>query len=248
MSVRKIAIALIAAIAFAGPALAADKIRLGTEGAYPPFNQIDANGNVTGFDIDIGNALCAEMKADCEWVTQDWDGIIPALLAKKYDAIIASMSITEERKKAVAFTDRYYSNMLRFVAKKGSGLDADMLKGKAVGAQRATISASYLEDNMAGQVDIKLYDTQENAYLDLASGRTDSVLADMLVSYEWLNSDAGKGFEFIGESIDIDDKIGIALRKGDTELRDKFNAALKAIRANGTYDKINAKYFPFSIY
>ena len=245
---KKLAIALITALVFTGSAVAADKVRIGTEGAYPPFNQIDPDGKLIGFDIDIANALCEKMKAECAFVTQDWDGIIPGLLAKKHDAIIASMSITEERKKAVAFTDRYYSNSLRYIAKKGSGLDPKNLKGKTVGAQRATISAQHLEDNLKDVVSIKLYDTQENAYLDLASGRVDAALADMLVNYEWLRSDAGKDFEFIGEAINIDDQIGIAARKGDTDLVAKFNKAIKEIRADGTYQKINAKYFPFDIY
>ena len=249
---RKFVIAAAAALVFAGAgsgsAAAGDKIRIGTEGAYPPFNQIDASGNVIGFDIDIAKALCEKMKADCVIVTQDWDGIIPGLLAKKYSAIVASMSITEERKKAVAFTDPYYSNSLRFVAKKGSDIDPTKLKGKSIGAQRATISGSYLEDNLKDVVSIKLYDTQENAYLDLGSGRIDAVLADMLVNYDWLKSDEGQGFEFKGDAVDVDDKIGIALRKQDTELTKRFNEALAAIRADGTYDKINAKYFPFSIY
>jgi polar amino acid transport system substrate-binding protein len=252
MIIRKLVIALAVMLVFAGAgsgsAAAADKIRIGTEGAYPPFNQIDANGNLIGFDIDIAKALCDKMKAECTFVAQDWDGIIPALMAKKYDAIVASMSITPEREKAVAFTNPYYSNSLRYVAKKSSDFDPAHLKGKTIGAQRATISASYLDEHHKGDVDTKLYDTQENAYLDLASGRTDAVLADMLVSYEWLKSPAGEGFEFKGEAIDIGDKIGIALRKQDTALVERFNKALAAIRADGTYDKINAKYFPFSIY
>ena len=248
MTVRKFVISLVAALVFAGSAAAADKIRIGTEGAYPPFNQIDASGNVIGFDVDIAKALCEKMQSDCVIVTQDWDGIIPGLLAKKYDAIVASMSITDERKKAVAFTDPYYSNSLRFVAKKGSDIDPANLKGKTIGAQRATISGSYLEDNLKNVVDIKLYDTQENAYLDLGADRVDAVLADMLVNYEWLKSDEGQGFEFKGEAVDVDDRIGIALRKDDTELVKRFNEALAAIRADGTYDNINAKYFPFSIY
>ncbi|MBT3359340.1 MAG: ABC transporter substrate-binding protein [Rhodospirillales bacterium] len=245
---KKFAIIVAAAMLVSGAAVAGDKVRMGTEGAYPPFNQIDPSGKLTGFDVDIGNALCEQMKADCTWVTQDWDGIIPGLLAKKYDTIIASMSITDERKQAVDFTERYYSNSLRYVAKKGSNLDISKLDGKAVGAQRATIAGQYLEDNLAGKVEMKLYDTQENAYIDLAAGRTDAILADMLVNYEWLQSDAGKGFEFVGESFNRSDVIGIAIRKGEDDLRKKLNSALKAIIANGTYAKINAKYFPFSIY
>ena len=245
---RKLVIAMAALLLMSGAASAADTIRMGTEGAYPPFNRIDPDGKVSGFDIDIGNALCKQMKAECTWVTQDWDGIIPGLLAKKYDTIVASMSITPERQQAVDFTVPYYSNSLRYIAKKGSGLDPMKLDGKTIGAQRATIAAQYLEDHMKGKIDIKLYDTQENAYIDLAAGRLDAVLGDTLVNYEWLGSDAGKGFEFVGEAFNKSDKIGIAVRKGDTALRDKLSAAIKAIRADGTYAKINAKYFPFDIY
>jgi len=245
---KTIAIVLATALLVSGPTLAADKIRFGNEGAYPPFNQIDPNGKLVGFDIDVGNALCKQMKAECTWTTQDWDGIIPGLLAKKYDAIISSMSVTEERKQAVDFTDRYYSNSLRYIAKKGSSLDIKNLKGKTVGAQRATIASQYLEDKMAGVVSAKLYDTQDNAYIDLAAGRLDAVLGDTLVNYEWLHSDAGKGFDFFGEAFNRSDIIGIAVRKGDDALRQKLNAAIEAIRKDGTYAKINAKYFPFDIY
>ncbi|WP_316979257.1 ABC transporter substrate-binding protein [Shumkonia mesophila] len=245
---KKFAILMTAALLVSGQSMAAEKLRIGNEGAYAPFNQIDPNGKLTGFDIDIGNALCEKMKAECVWVTQDWDGIIPGLLAKKYDAIVSSMSVTDERKQAVDFTERYYSNSLRYIAKKGSKLDVKNLKGKTIGAQRATIAAIYLEDNMKGVVDIKVYDTQDNAYIDLAAGRLDAVLGDMLVNYDWLQSDAGKGFDFFGEAFNRSDEIGIAVRKGEDKLRQQLNAALKAIRADGTYAKINAKYFPFDIY
>ncbi len=230
-------------------AMAADKIRIATEGAYAPFNLINEQGELAGFDVEIAKALCAEMKADCEIVAQDWDGIIPGLMGRKYDAIIASMSVTEERQRVVEFTDHYYSNVLAFVAAEGKSLDVskDGLKGLTVGAQRATIAGQYLEDNLADVVDIKLYDTQDNAYLDLSSGRLDALLSDKFPAYDWLRTDGGKGFEFKGEDIDIDDKIAIAIRKGDP-LKAKFNAAIKAIVENGTYEQINARYFPFSIY
>ncbi len=250
MKIRNSLLAVAAALVFATPALAADKLRIGTEGAYPPFNQIDASGNVVGFDVEIAKALCVKMQADCEIVTSDWDGIIPALNAKKFDFIAASMSITDERKQAVDFTDPYYTNKLQFIAPKSVDFKTDeaSLDGKVIGAQRATIAGTWLEDNLGEVVEVKLYDTQENAYLDLASGRVDGVLADKLVNWEWLKSDAGKDFEFKGEPVFDNDKIGIAVRKGDDALREKLNGALKAIVEDGTYQQINDKYFPFSIY
>ncbi len=248
--IRTLSVAALAVLSLSvTQAAAAGKLRIGTEGAYPPFNFVDSNGALQGFDVDIAKALCTHMKTDCTFIKQNWDGIIPALMAKKLDAIVASMSITPERKKAVDFTNRYYTNKLQFVAKTGMTLDTSVagLKGKVIGAQRATVSGEWLEKNRPGAT-IKLYDTQENAYLDLASGRLDAVLADALVNYEWLKSDAGKKFEFKGKPVFNGDLIGIAVRKGDTALRLKLNKALAAIMADGTYAKINAKYFPFSIY
>ncbi|MGV6817572.1 MAG: ABC transporter substrate-binding protein [Thiotrichales bacterium] len=235
---------LISSVAHAGP------IRIASEGAYPPFNMKNTKGELVGFDIDIAKALCDEMKAECDIVAQDWDGIIPGLLAKKYDAIIASMSITPERLKKVDFTNPYYSNYLRFIAPKNSDIKiADAgLKGKALGAQRSTVSSQYLEDHYRKTADVKVYDTQEAAFLDLKSGRLDAVLVDAYPGYDWLQKAENSDFGFIGDKIDIDDKIGIAIRKGEGELKEKFNQALKAILENGTYEKINAKYFPFSIY
>ncbi|MBQ0755561.1 MAG: transporter substrate-binding domain-containing protein, partial [Amphritea sp.] len=160
-------------------ATADDKIRIATEGAYAPFNMVDSSGELIGFDVEIAKALCAQMKADCEIVAQDWDGIIPGLRARKYDAIIASMSITEERMRVVDFSEKYYSNVLAFVTADGSSVvvTKEGLKGKTVGAQRATIAGQYLEDNLGDVVDVKLYDTQDNAYLDLTSGRLDALLS-----------------------------------------------------------------------
>ena len=248
-SYKKILFAAVASIALGTSAVAADKLKIGTEGAYPPFNLIDASGKVVGFDIDIANALCAKMDVECEVVTSDWDGIIPALNAKKFDMIVASMSITDERKQAVDFTNPYYTNKLQFIGPKGTEFktDKDSLKGKVIGAQRATIAGTWLEDNLGDVVEIKLYDTQENAYLDLSSGRVDGVLADKFVNWEWLKSDAGKAYEFKGDPVFDNDKIGIAVRKDDP-LTAKLNDALKGIVDDGTYKKINDKYFPFSIY
>lgn len=248
MSIRKLVAAGVLA-ATAMTAQAGDKIRIATEGAYAPFNMVDAQGQLVGFDVDIARALCAEMKADCEIVAQDWDGIIPGLRARKYDAIIASMSITKERMRVVDFSEKYYSNVLAFVGPKGEAMGTTKadLKGLTIGAQRATIAGQTLEDVYGDTVNVKLYDTQNNAYLDMASGRLDGLLSDKFPAYDWLQTADGQKFEFKGADIDIDDKIGIAVRKGD-KLKAKLNKAIKAIVANGKYAEINAKYFPFSIY
>ena len=247
---KKFLLAAAATLVMSANAMAAEKLRMGIEAAYPPFNNKDASGNVVGFDKDIGDALCAKMKVECEVVTSDWDGIIPALNAKKFDFLISSLSITEERKQAVDFTDPYYSNKLQFIAPKSAEFktDKDSLKGKVIGAQRATLAGTWLEDELGSDITTKLYDTQENAYLDLTSGRVDAILADKYVNYDWLKTEAGRAYEFKGDPVVESDKIGIAVRKGDNELRNKLNAALKEIVADGTYKKINDKYFPFNIY
>ena len=249
---KKLVLAAAATLVFSANALAVEKLKMGIEGAYPPFNNKDASGQVVGFDKDIGDALCAKMKAECTVVTSDWDGIIPSLNAKKFDFIISSLSITDERKQAVDFTDPYYSNKQQFIARKGADFKTDpaSLKGKTIGTQRATQAATWLDDHggMDGDFKVSLYDNQENAYLDLTSGRVDAILADKYANYDWLKSKAGKDYEFKGEPVNEDDKVGIAVRKGDDKLRNALNAALKEIVADGTYKKINDKYFPFSIY
>jgi arginine/ornithine transport system substrate-binding protein len=246
------------AVCGAGNASAADakkKLRIGTEGAYPPFNLVDKTGQVQGFDIDIAKALCKEMGMECEFKVQDWDGLIPGLLAKKFDAIVASMSITDERKQKVDFTNKYYQTPARFVAKKGAGItiSKEGLKGKTVGVQRATIHENFVRDMFGDAVTIKAYATQDEANMDLVAGRLDLVIADATVLLGgFLSTDAGKGFEFVGPSY-VDKKwfgegVGIAVRKGDTDLLQKLNKAIAAIRANGVYQKINAKYFDFDVY
>lgn len=246
---KKVFLAAAVTLAFSAGAMA-ETLKMGIEAAYPPFNNKDASGQVVGFDKEIGDALCAKMKAECTVVTSDWDGIIPALNAKKFDFLISSLSITEERKAAVDFTDPYYSNKLQFIAPKSVDFktDKDSLKGKTIGTQRATLAGTWLDDTYGTDVDVKLYDTQENAYLDLTSGRVDAILADKYANYDWLKTKAGQDYEFKGDPVVESDKIGIAVRKGDNELRNKLNAALKEIVADGTYKKINDKYFPFSIY
>ena len=231
------------------------KLRVGTEGAYPPFNLVDKSGQVQGFDIDIAKALCKEMGMEYEFKVQDWDDLIPGLLAKKFDVIIASMSITDERKQKVDFSNKYYQTPARFVAKKGAGITVSKegLKGKKIGVQRATIHENFVRDMFGNAVTIKAYAGQDEANMDLVAGRVDLVIADATVLLGgFINTDAGKGFEFTGPSyVDkkwFGDGVGIALRKGDNDLRQKLNKAIDAIRANGVYQKINAKYFDFDVY
>lgn len=235
---------------------AKDKIKIAVEGAYPPFSFYTPEGKLSGFDIDIAYALCEAMNVECELVAVEWDGIIPGLKVGKYDAIIASVSITEERKKQLDFTDKYYVSHARFVVPKKKALDVLVygLQGKRIGVQRATTHSSYLEDKYKNDLKVSQYDTQESANMDLFNGRIDAVLADSFtISYKILQSDRGKDYTFIGP--DINDpqwygtgEAGICIRKGDDELREKFNNALRIIRDNGKYAEINSKYFPFDIY
>ncbi len=253
---KTLAAAAVAVAMLSGAAMAEmKKVRIGTEGAYPPFNFTDSDGKLKGFDVDIAMALCEKMKAECEIVAQDWDGIIPALLAKKYDAIIASMSITEERMKKVDFTDKYYQTPAKFVMKKGAGHSDTSpagMKGKVIGAQSSTTHSSFLEDNYKDS-EIKLYGTQDEANADLVAGRLDAILADSVVMWEWVTkTDDGKCCEQLEKGY-IDEKwfgkgAGIAVRKGEEELRDALSKAIIDIVADGTYKKINDQYFPFSVY
>ena len=230
-------------------------MRIGVEGAYPPFSSVTADGKLVGFDIDIANALCEEMGAQCTLVQQDWDGIIPALLARKYDAIIASMSITDERKKKVAFTGKYYQTPAKFARRKGSGIEISKagMKGKTVGVQRATTHDNFISAEFGDAVEIKRYGTQDEAYLDAVAGRLDLLLADSVaMKVGFLDTDKGKDWEFAGPGYTakeyFGDGAGIAVRKKDGDLVDKLDAAIAAIRANGTYDAIAKKYFEFDVY
>ncbi|MGE6474755.1 ABC transporter substrate-binding protein [Psychrobacter sp. NPDC078631] len=221
-----------------------DVLRIGTEGAYAPFNYTNADGTLGGFDVEIANALCADMQVTCEIVAQDWDGIIPGLKAGKYDAIVAAMSVTPERSQQVSFTDPYFSNALVFLAKKDSSFDPSNnsdIDSHSIAAQRSTISSQWLEDTYP-KADMKLYDTLSNAFLDLGSNRVDAMISDKLPAIEWLSSNAGSKYALKGDEIDINDNFAIAVRPGDP-LQAKINQSLANIKANGTYDKINQKYF-----
>lgn len=243
---------LFAVLFLAGPVQAEiTHVRMGTEGAYPPFNNINEEGKLVGFDIEIGDALCDAMDVTCEWVTSDWDGIIPALLAKKFDTIMASMSITEERKEKIAFTDKYYTSPVRFIRRKGTDHTPEDISGAVVGVQSATVSENLVSGRFP-DAQIKTYAEQEQANLDLASGRVDLVAADAFVLIDFVESEAGNDVEFVGPSFTdeeyLGEGIGIGVRKEDEELREMLNDAIRQIREDGTYQKINAKYFDFDVY
>ncbi|MBB5754609.1 ABC transporter substrate-binding protein [Prosthecomicrobium pneumaticum] len=248
---KSVAAAALALLAAGSLATAQEKtVRIGTEGAYAPFNFFDSNNELQGFDIDIAKAVCEKMKVTCTFVAQDWDGIIPALQAGKYDAIFASMSITDERKQVIDFSRPYYNTPSAFFAAKGSGItdvSPEALAGKTLGAQSSTIQAGYLEETYKG-FDLKLYPTQEEVNLDLTSGRIDALFVDKLVGMDWVKTEAGACCEVVGNDIPIGGGVGAGVRKEDTELRDAISKAIEEIKADGTYDKINAKYFNFSIW
>jgi len=248
----RIAVALGFAALAAAPAASQDTLRIGTEAAYAPFAFVLPSGELSGFDIDIAKALCAEMGTECEIINQSFDGLIPALNAQKIDAIIASMFITPERLEAIDFAGPYYSVPAIFIAPKDSGTEItpEGLDGKFVGVQRGSTMANYVETNFP-DARVQMYDTLEAANLDLASGRVDLVFADSAVVNEFLKSPDGAGFGQVGEPV-YDAEIlgsgaGIGLRKGDTELKEKFDAALAAIIASGEYKAINDKYIPVDI-
>jgi polar amino acid transport system substrate-binding protein len=255
MKLSKLLAVAMLCLSLAPSAKAEDTLRIGTEGAYPPFNFVDAAGTIGGFDVDIGMALCDKMKVKCSVVAQDWDGIIPALQNGKYDVIIASMFITEERKKLVNFTDPYYKAAMTHVVPKGSAIKAftnDALKGKAIGAQTSTTQADYIQKTYP-DADIRLYRTQDEVNLDLANGRLDMQVGDMVPMLEWtLKTDDGKCCDLAGEPITdpkfVGDGVGMAVRKEDTTLLANLNRALAEIVADGTYKKINDKYFAIDIY
>ena len=247
-------------------------IRIGTEGAYPPWNNLNSAGELEGAEIDFGNEACERMGVTCEWVTQDWDGIIPALLQGKYDIIIAGMSITEERKEKVNFTTGYMTDGARFAVLKNSGLAnlniAGMAKvnlnnaggkeqaaigqliaamdGKTVCVQSSTIHQNFLEKHMSGAVDVKLYQAVDDHNLDLAAGRCDAVLADVGSIIDFMESDGGVDVAFTGPTFSggvFGDGVGGAVRKEDTEILEMWNAAIAEMSKDGTTAEITKEWF-----
>lgn len=252
----RIALAASAALLTLGVAQAQEKtLRIGTEGAYPPFNNLTSDGKLVGFDIDIAQALCDQMKVKCTFVAQDWDGIIPALQAGKFDAIVASMSITPERKEKVDFTDKYYNTPSALAAPKDTklkGVTKEDLAGKTIGVATTTTHFNYASKTYTDST-VKGYPSSPEEQADLANGRLDAIQDDIVVLSQWLDTPDGACCKILGtpspQPVEIfGPGAGIAVRKGETDLVNQFNAAIHAIRANGKYKEINDKYFKFDVY
>ncbi|MGE8416052.1 MAG: transporter substrate-binding domain-containing protein [Pseudomonas sp.] len=238
-------------LAVAATTAQAEVLRIATEGAYPPFNYVDSSNQLHGFDVDIANALCERMKVECQIVAQDWEGIIPALLAKKYDAVVASMIATDERKKKIAFSNHYYRTPLSVAVAKDSDItDAQTnFKGRTVGAQASSTQAIYAEDHYGpAGADVKFYPTLDEANSDLAAGRVDGVIADKFPLLAWAESAGKDCCKIIGDVNGTTADASIAVRKEDNALRERLNQALDEIVADGTYKKISSRYFAFDIY
>ncbi|MET3560274.1 polar amino acid transport system substrate-binding protein [Bartonella japonica] len=230
----------------------AQTLKIASEGSYPPFSYIDSNNELQGFDIDISYALCKKMNVTCTIITQDFEGMIPGLLAKKYDAIIASLATTQERLQKIDFTDSYYNTELAVIVTKNSGIKeitAQAFKGKNLGVQSNTTQAAYAEDHYASEgVNIKLYPTTIEVNRDLLNRRLDAIIVDKLQALNWLGKEGKDCCQFLGTLEKVKFPIAIALRQNNNELKDKFNKAIKEIHMDGTYDKIMKKYFAFDIY
>lgn len=236
-----------------GGVAAAQEIRIATEGAYPPFNFTQPDGKVAGLEVDLANALCERMKRPCTVVAQEWDGIIPGLLAKKYDAIMATMNITPERAKAIGFSIPYMVVPAYFVAPAKSTIDGSpaSLRGKTIGAQVSTTHSRYVEKHLGSDATLKTYDTASNLLADLKAGRLDAAITTGATASDWVKGDSGKSVKLVGQPV-IDAEvfgpgIGVGLRKEDAALKQSFDEAIRAVVQDGTLARIAARYVDFSI-
>ena len=249
----------------------ADSIKIGTEGAYPPWNSKDAAGNLIGFEVELANELCKIMKHDCTIVEQDWDGMIPALVSRKFDAIMAGMSITDERKKTINFSQGYADEVASLAVMAGSknaglktlsainltDISADeqetldvlikAFKGKTIGVQTATIHQNFLDSGMMGKIKVRTYKTQDEVNLDLAAGRIDAALAAAVAFTDYAEK-SGKNVVLTGPTFAggaFGNGVGVGIRKGDSELINDFNAAIDKARDDGIISKLAIKHFGF---
>ena len=234
--------ALLASVSLS--ATAAQTIRFATEASYPPFESMDASNKIVGFDVDLANALCKEIDATCTFNNQAFDSLIPSLKFRRVDAVMAGMDITPEREKQVLFTKPYYDNSALFIGQKGKYATIDALKGKKVGVQNGTTHQKFITDKHP-EITTVPYDSYQNAKLDLQNGRIDAVFGDTAVVTEWLK--ANDKLAAVGDKVTDKDYfgtgLGIAVRQGNTELQQKFNAALDKVKQDGTYQNIYNNWF-----
>ena len=255
MSRNGLTILLLSCVLAGAPAAAQQQprsIRIATEGAFPPFNYLDENSEPRGFEIDLTKALCEAMAARCTLVLREWEGIIKGLLAKEYDAIMASLAITPKRRERIAFSKRYYFIPPAFIGARDSDLRAvtpAALTGKVIGTTEGSQHAAYLHAHYK-EADIRLYGKLEDANLDLMTGRVELVLGDKLALSRFVKSREGACCRFIGDApVDAafyGEGVGVGLRKEDRDLKTMFDRAIDRVMADGTYERIRAKYFDFS--
>ncbi|CAG9227840.1 lysine/arginine/ornithine ABC transporter periplasmic binding protein [Paraburkholderia tropica] len=246
-----LSVALLAVSANVAQAKDWTTVRFGVDASYAPFESKAPDGKLVGFDIDLGNEICKRMNAKCVWVEQDFDGMIPGLKAKKFDGVLSSMTITPQRQEQIAFSAKLFNTPTRLVAKKGTSFQptADSLKGKSVGVEQGTIQETYAKENWAPKgVNVVPYQNQDQVYADLISGRLDAALQDEVqADIGFLKTPRGAGFQFAGKEIPTG-AAAIGLRKEDTDLKAKIDKAIADMIKDGTYKKIEAKYFDFDVY
>ncbi|WP_312948698.1 arginine ABC transporter substrate-binding protein [Superficieibacter sp.] len=234
--------ALLASVSLS--ATAAETIRFATEASYPPFESVDANNKIVGFDVDLANALCKEIGATCTFTNQAFDSLIPGLKFRRFEAVMAGMDITPERQKQVLFSTPYYENSALFVGQSGKYTSLDQLKGKKVGMQNGSTHQKFIMDKHP-EITAVPYDSYMNAKLDLENGRIDAVFGDTAVVTEWLKSNAK--LAAVGDKVTDKDYfgigLGIAVRQGNTDLQQKFNTALEKVKKDGTYQTLYNKWF-----
>ncbi|MBV8467981.1 MAG: ABC transporter substrate-binding protein [Burkholderiales bacterium] len=246
------------AMALSAAALAADfkEIRFGVDASYPPFESKAPDGKVVGFDVDLGNEICRRLNARCVWIENDFDGLIPALKAKKFDGILSSLSMTDKRLQEIDFTNKVFKVPSRLIARANSNLQPtpQSLHGKRVGVEQGTTQEDYAKAKWAPTgVEIVSYQNQDQVVADLMSGRLDASFQDAIEANEgFLKKPQGKGFAYAGPEV-LDKKYlgegaGIGVRKADKPLKEAINKALADIHKDGTYDKLQKKYFDFDIY
>lgn len=247
---KKLMIAASCALAMLASGAHADErnLRIAFDVPYEPFEYKNENGDLTGFEVDLAAAMCEEMKADCEFVIQAWDGMIPGLLARKFDLIMSSMSITPERAERVLFSEPYYNTPGGWFGPDSFNADVtDMsaMKGKTVGVQRGTTMDTFVTEEMSGVVTIKRYTTADDMVLDLEGQRLDVVFVDYPVGEQTVLSK--DGFKEVGEAVKLGEGVGVAMRKRDKDVAEEVNKALRKLKEDGTYDAIMKKYFAYDV-